>query len=196
MAAPSVVFWFRKGLRLKDNKALVRALEEGKKRNASVCYPIFVLDPHFGSAVGSNRWRFLMESLDDLNSSLMKLDSRLLVIRGSPEETIPSLLKKWNVQVLGFEVDSEPYALKRDANIEKVCTKAKVHCVSTSGHTLFDLETLKTAAKLKEGDWIKAYRSMTTLIDKMGPPEVPLDEPTVIPSLPEGKEFLDGLESE
>ena len=52
------VFWFRKGLRLHDNPALVAALE-----GCTTLYPVFCLDPWFvGSGkVGTNRMRFLLE---------------------------------------------------------------------------------------------------------------------------------------
>ena len=52
------VFWFRKGLRLHDNPALVAALE-----GCTTLYPVFCLDPWFVSSgkVGTNRMRFLLE---------------------------------------------------------------------------------------------------------------------------------------
>ena len=52
------VFWFRKGLRLHDNPALVAALE-----GCTTLYPVFYLDPWFVSSgkVGTNRMRFLLE---------------------------------------------------------------------------------------------------------------------------------------
>jgi hypothetical protein len=61
------VLWFRKGLRLHDNPALVRACE-----GAAAVQPIFVLDPWFlaPERVGANRLRFLLESLHDLDASL------------------------------------------------------------------------------------------------------------------------------
>jgi cryptochrome len=52
--------WFRKGLRLHDNPALVEACKGAKQ-----VYPVFVLDPHFahGEKVGVLRYRFLLQSL-------------------------------------------------------------------------------------------------------------------------------------
>ena len=53
------VFWFRKGLRLHDNPALVAALE-----GCTTLYPVFCLDPWFVSSgkVGTNRMRFLLQA--------------------------------------------------------------------------------------------------------------------------------------
>jgi cryptochrome len=69
------IHWFRKGLRLHDNPSLLAACE-----SASHFYPVFFLDPYFAKKdnyrVGINRWRFLLESLQDLDASLRKLNSR------------------------------------------------------------------------------------------------------------------------
>uniref|UniRef100_A0A671MTT2 Cryptochrome-2-like n=1 Tax=Sinocyclocheilus anshuiensis TaxID=1608454 RepID=A0A671MTT2_9TELE len=84
------VHWFRKGLRLHDNPALQEALN-----GADTVRCVYILDPWFaGSAnVGINRWRFLLESLEDLDTSLRKLNSRLFVVRGQPAEVFPRLFK-------------------------------------------------------------------------------------------------------
>ena len=67
------IFWFRKTLRLHDNPAFLRAVE-----GSTHVWPVFILDPWFvkNANVGNNRWRFLIESLQDLDRSLKKLNSR------------------------------------------------------------------------------------------------------------------------
>mmetsp|Transcript_18028 Transcript_18028/g.45096 ORF Transcript_18028/g.45096 Transcript_18028/m.45096 type:complete len:620 (+) Transcript_18028:220-2079(+) len=155
----TVGVWFRKCLRLHDNAALVDACKSG---DHVVCF--FVLDPWFDhSKVGVNRFRFLLESLHDLDSQLKKShNSRLLVIRGKPSEVIGRMVGgssspstnpntkaiNFKIDKLCFEFDSEPYAVKRDEEIEKLCLKAKVDCAKFSGHTLLDLAAVK--GKLKK----------------------------------------------
>lgn len=80
-AGASTVWWLRKGLRLHDNPALLAALE-----GASSLQPLFILDPHFTKpqVVGAARLRFLLESLHDLDASLRKRNSRLIVLHGAP----------------------------------------------------------------------------------------------------------------
>lgn len=48
------LFWFRKGLRLHDNPALIAAIE-----NAATYRCVYILDPWFAGAsqVGINKWR-------------------------------------------------------------------------------------------------------------------------------------------
>ena len=113
------VVWFRKGLRLHDNPALLEALDGGSR-----VMPVFVLDPHFlkPQHVGTNRMNFLLQSLADLDASLRARSSRLIVLHGAtvleavcaatgthappagkPEEVLPQVLRAWDVKRLCFE---------------------------------------------------------------------------------------------
>ena len=94
------LMWFRKGLRIHDNPALQLA-----SQGASHLYPVFVIDPHYmkpdpnafspgSSRAGLNRIKFLLESLVDLDLSLKKLGSRLLVLKGDPGEVLIRCLKE------------------------------------------------------------------------------------------------------
>jgi len=133
------VFWFRKGLRLHDNPALVAALE-----GCTTLYPVFCLDPWFVSSgkVGTNRMRFLLESLRDLDTSLRELDSRLIVLQGNPKEELPRIFGEWDVQRLAYETDIEPYAKSRDGEINQLAATAGVELVTRVGHTLCDPDAL------------------------------------------------------
>jgi len=109
--------WFRKGLRLHDNPALVEA---AKSTEALFC--VFVIDPHFAkeSYTGPLRYEFLLQSLRDLDKQLTeKYNTRLFVARGKPETELVRLWKKWNIDHLTFESDIEPYARPRDAKVPR-----------------------------------------------------------------------------
>lgn len=138
-SAKPTVFWFRKALRLHDNPALQAAIE-----GASTLYPIFCLDPWFVSSgrVGANRLHFLLQSLTDLDSSLRALDSQLIVLRGSPEEEIPRAIRHWSIERLCYEIDTEPYAVKRDAKVDELAGSEGAEVVRRWGHTLCNLDEL------------------------------------------------------
>lgn len=75
----TIVHWFRKGLRLHDNpnlQAAIDRLADGK----SCLRPIFFLDPEILKwlRVGPNRWRFLQQSLVNLDANLRKINSRFV----------------------------------------------------------------------------------------------------------------------
>lgn len=159
------IHWFRKGLRLHDNPSLVKALEKCQK-----VYPIFVWDPFFAknNFAGPNRWRFLVESLKDLDDNLRKLSSRLFVFRGNPKTVLPEIFKEWNINLISFEEDTEPYAKIRDSFILEHCQKNKIEVVSFPSHTLYDMKSLFEANGNKV---CTTYSSFTNLLDRVGLPE-------------------------
>ncbi|KAL5976980.1 (6-4)DNA photolyase [Asimina triloba] len=140
----NAIIWFRKGLRIHDNPALDYA-----RRASAHLYPVFVLDPHFlepdsaafspGSPrAGVNRIQFLLESLADLDSSLNRLGSRLLVFKGNQADVMIRLLKEWNIGKLCFEFDTDPYSLVRDKQVKDYASASGIEVFSPVSHTLFN----------------------------------------------------------
>lgn len=142
------VHWFRKGLRLKDNPALLAAVEEQDGKFFEL-RPIFVLDPWFVSngKVGENRWRFLVQSLQDLDRQLKALGTRLFVMKGSPPDVFRSIFQKWNVEKITFESDTEPYSVTRDDLVTKIAHEFGIHVVTKLSHTLYDPNQVLKANK-------------------------------------------------
>lgn len=184
------VLWFRKGLRLHDNPALVRACED-----ASAVQPIFVLDPWFLSPerVGANRLRFLLESLKDLDDNLRSRGSSLLVLHGDPTRVVPAALEKWNCTRLCYETDTEPYALKRDAAVADAARALGAEVHAPVSHTLYDVERL--LAKCPGGQPPTAYASFLKITAALGPPPPPApDAPETFPALAgDAAELVDAL---
>ena len=175
MSNSSVIHWFRKGLRLHDNPALLAAL---KPHDGEVLMlrPVFILDPWFvkNANVGENRWRFLQQTLEDLDESLKKLGSRLFVLKGNPEEVLEKYIKKWNVKKITWELDTEPYSKARDAKIQKLADAQDVLVETFTSHTLYNPDQI--VAKNK-GDVPLTYQKLTSLVSSIGPPPKPEDAP-------------------
>lgn len=131
----SSLHWFRKGLRLHDNPALAKAIEHVRMQRgqSSQLYFLFVLDPWFASpgVVGPSRCRFLLESLQDLDTSLHGVGSLLHVAKGDPIKVIPRLAKEWSVGNVTWEVDTDPYARDRDEKMRRCLSSLGVN-VDTS----------------------------------------------------------------
>jgi cryptochrome len=104
------------GLRMHDSPALEDAAD-----GACALFPVFCLDPWFikSGNVGPHRISFLLESLADLDASLRKAGSRLVVLEGKPTEVLPAVVKAWGAGKVCWEKDTEPYALERDAAVKK-----------------------------------------------------------------------------
>uniref|UniRef100_A0A182Q6J1 Photolyase/cryptochrome alpha/beta domain-containing protein n=1 Tax=Anopheles farauti TaxID=69004 RepID=A0A182Q6J1_9DIPT len=148
----TIVHWFRKGLRIHDNPALSIAVDKVRENPAKYCLrPVFLLDPGIRKwlRVGPNRWRFLQQTLTDLDKNLRTINSRLYVVRGNPIEIFPKLFNEWNVTLLTFEHDIEPYAVQRDRQIETQAKENHVKVHIEKSHTIFDPEVIlkKNAGK-------------------------------------------------
>lgn len=128
--------WFRKGLRLHDNQALRESIQGSKTFRA-----IFFLDKSTvkSASVSVNRWRFLLECLQDLDKSLRNLGSRLFIVQGQPIHVLPKLIQQWNITKLTFEYDSEPFPRSRDIAVTRRAQKAGVKVIIKTSHTLYDI---------------------------------------------------------
>ncbi|KAG1937016.1 cryptochrome-1 [Pimephales promelas] len=162
----NTIHWFRKGLRLHDNPSLLDSV-----RGADTLRCVYILDPWFAgsSNVGINRWRFLLQCLEDLDASLRKLNSRLFVIRGQPTDVFPRLFKEWKISRLSYEYDSEPFGKDRDAAIKKLASEAGVEVFVRISHTLYDLDKI---IELNGGQSPLTYKQFQTLISRMDPVEI------------------------
>ena len=182
----AAVHWFRKGLRLHDNPALLAAARHAAASGGAL-YPVFVLDPWFlqPSRVGANRVQFLLQCLGDLHAGLQRHNSRLLVLRGKPEVELLAFMQQHEVSLLTFEQDDEPYARRRDGairrevEVEPLRVRVEQHC----SHTLWDPAQLLAQNK---GEPPKSYTTMQKMCAAAGPPRKPLPPPAVgeLPALP------------
>lgn len=162
------IYWFRKCLRLHDNPVLQKAVLECK-----LIYPIFILDPWFkkNGNVGSNRWRFLWESLKDLDCSLRELNSKLIFLESSPTEIFDTKTTEWEITDVYYEGDTEPYSKSRDGEINEILDKKGIKHHVIFSHTLYDPYQL---LELSNNKVVTTYTSFLTLINKAGPPRAPL----------------------
>ena len=185
-AGRKAVVWFRKGLRLHDNPALLAALAAAPGR----VQPVFLVDdaaalPH-GGRMAPHRARFLVETLADLDASLRARGSQLYCLRGaSPAEALGRACRAWGVTDLYYEFDSEPHALRRDA---AVCRAAReelgVEPHAFQSHTLYDLDSLMARSQ----DQVPTtYTAFLKLVAKAGPPpQARMDVPAALPPPFEG----------
>ncbi|KAJ7951859.1 (6-4)DNA photolyase [Quillaja saponaria] len=179
------LMWFRKGLRIHDNPAL-----EFASKGSNYLFPVFVIDPHYmesdpnafspgSTRSGLNRIRFLLESLVDIDLSLKKLGSRLLVLKGEPSQVLIRCLKEWDVKRLCFEYDTEPYYQDLDAKVKNYASAAGIEVFSPVSHTLFSPSDI---IQKNGGKSPLSYQSFMKIAGQPSWASSPLS--TVITSLP------------
>ena len=111
------IFWFRRDLRLKDNRGLHRALSSGYK-----VLPIFIFDKYILSKLEPDdaRVTFVSDTINALHEKLRKAGSGLITFHGTPVEVFRKLDQKYKIATVFANGDYEPYAAKRDNEISEL----------------------------------------------------------------------------
>lgn len=114
------IFWFRRDLRLEDNRGLYEALN-----GDFPVLPVFIFDSNIIDELEENdpRITFIYDSLSAMSSSLKKHPSSIYCKKGKPFDVWKSLLNEFEVQAVYANEDYEPYAIQRDADIEQFLSK-------------------------------------------------------------------------
>ncbi|MEZ0007287.1 deoxyribodipyrimidine photo-lyase [Flavobacterium sp. 28YEA47A] len=108
------IFWFRRDLRLEDNKALFEALSD------ATTLPVFIFDKNILSELPKDdaRVTFISELLENIQANLKQNHKSLAVFHDDPLEVFKKLiLENAEITALYANHDYEPYARKRDAEI-------------------------------------------------------------------------------
>ena len=164
--------WFRKGLRLSDNPALLAAIH-----NASRCFPLYVLDGDSYQLLRctANRANFLLECLSDLDYRLQTVGSQLYVTKGDPTTELPKLWKEWGITHLYYEADEtgEPYACQRDTTIQNLAKAQNVTVETFYQETLHPLKNYVDKAGKKPPGTMGVFTTLLATMPPIQPPKPP-----------------------
>lgn len=111
------IFWFRRDLRLHDNKGLFEAL-----KSDTPVLPIFIFDTDILDKLPKDdaRVTFIHKTLNTLNEKLKQFGSGLAVYHGKPLEVYKELMSSYTVKAVYTNHDYEPYAKERDQQIGEI----------------------------------------------------------------------------
>ncbi len=106
-----VIHWFRRDLRLEDNRALSQAHLEGD------VIGLFIFDPHILDELEDRddaRVTFIHDALTRLENDIRKEGGSLIVRHGDPATIWNQLTDSLDIRSVYTNEDYEPYAMKRD----------------------------------------------------------------------------------
>ncbi len=130
-----VVFWFRRDLRLHDNKGFFEAL------NSDVAVlPIFIFDKNILDELPKDdpRVGLIHDLLSEMQAGLKKHKKSLAVFYGDPVSVFEELLKKHHISSVYTNHDYEPYARKRDVAVYQVFKKHEVAFLTYKDQVIFE----------------------------------------------------------
>jgi deoxyribodipyrimidine photo-lyase len=123
-------------LRLHDNAALYHAL-----KSYNPVLPVFIFDRNILDKLDDNfdrRVTFIHSTLLDMQAELTGLQSSLEVHYGFPDEIFEALLGKYRIDKVFTNHDYEPYALEREAAIEKLLNKNGATLHTSKDQVIFE----------------------------------------------------------
>lgn len=130
------LFWFRRDLRLDDNRALFEALQSGFK-----VLPVFIFDTLILEKLQNKedaRVQFIHDQISQLNERLKAFQSGIRVFHSSPETALQQLIEEYDVKGVYLNKDYEPYAIKRDTQIEALCAKNRIEFNAFKDQVIFE----------------------------------------------------------
>ncbi len=133
-----IVFWFRRDLRLFDNRGLFEALSSGFP-----VLPIFIFDPEILNKLDSRddaRVTFIHHELEHLKCELEKYGSSLKVFIDEPLQVFRTLMAEYDLSEVYANRDYEPYGRQRDRQVELLLNSYGVGFVLFKDHLIFEGE--------------------------------------------------------
>ena len=129
------IFWFRRDLRLHDNKALFHALQSEDK-----ILPIFIFDIDILEKIPKDdaRISFIYSELKAMNKHLEAHETEIKMFYGNPKEVFKSLMKNYTIVKVFTNHDYEPYAIKRDLEIKEVVSTSKIDFQTYKDQVIFE----------------------------------------------------------
>ena len=129
------VVWFKRDLRLQDHAPLAAAIADGRPLLLLYCIePALLEDPHYRT----RHWRFIWQSLQDMQTALSRYGCRILVTRGDPQTVLSAIHREFGLHTLySHEETGLAVTYERDRAIGDWCARAKVtwHEFASNGVT-------------------------------------------------------------
>lgn len=127
--------WFRRDLRLEDNTAL----EEACHQSIPVL-PLFIFDSLILNELPPDdaRVSFIYNTLFSIDQQLKKQSSGLLIENGEPIKVWEKLIKTYDIDTVFVNRDYEPYARKRDENIQELLQGHGIKFCSLKDQVIFE----------------------------------------------------------
>ncbi|GAB4200377.1 MAG: deoxyribodipyrimidine photo-lyase [Wenzhouxiangellaceae bacterium] len=186
MKATAIV-WFRQDLRLRDNPALDYA-----RNHYDHVIPLYIWDEKGEqpwAPGGASRW-WLHHSLQALDDSLQRRDSRLLIRSGDSEDVLRDLIDQTKASAVLWNRRYEPHIIGRDKQLKQSLKDNDIEVKSFNGSLWWEPWELETTA----GDPYKVFTPLwKRMLKEWRLPEI-LPRPRSL-SLPRGCPKGDKLDS-
>jgi deoxyribodipyrimidine photo-lyase len=168
-----VIMWFRRDLRLSDNRALTAAIATG--RPVIALYVLDDVSPGIHAMGGAQRW-WLEGSIRALTTDLARINIELILRKGRAEELLGSLIGEAGAHAIFFSKNYAPWAKTLESRVSQMAQKLEIGCHRFTGQLLFKPIDIKTAM----GQPYKVYTPFSRSCFAAPAPPAPLHKPKQI----------------
>jgi deoxyribodipyrimidine photo-lyase len=161
------ILWLRRDLRLSDNTALQHALNSGLP-----VLSLFIFDDNILKELPEDdaRVSFIFHSLEHIHRQLQQTGSSLLCKKGDPLMVWKELVSEYDIAQVFTNKDYEPYARKRDSEVEALLNKNGILFHSSKDQVIFEeaeivKENLKpyTVFTPYKNKWMQAFENLSPI---------------------------------
>jgi deoxyribodipyrimidine photo-lyase len=134
------IFWFRRDLRLEDNAGLYHAL-----KGEYPVLPVFIFDTNILEELEDKndaRVAFIHHTLIDIQEGLQQWGSSIQVYHDTPLKVFQQIIEEYDVAEVYTNRDYEPYATKRDQEIEVLLKTKNISFNSFKDQVIFDQDEI------------------------------------------------------
>ena len=118
------VVWLKRDLRISDNEVLMDALKSGKTLLYYVFETFLIDDPHYDE----RHWRFVWQSIQDINGQLKVFNTRVYVYFGDAVNGLNEINTFFNIlSLFSHEEIGLLCTYERDKQVDKWCRSKEVH---------------------------------------------------------------------
>lgn len=130
------IFWFRRDFRLDDNVGLFHAL-----KSDNPVLPIFIYDTDIIDKLPKDdaRLTFIHQSLQNINKNLKEnYKSSIAFYYGKPIDIFKQIIEDFEIEKVFTNKDYEPYAIKRDNNINDLLKDNNIEFKAYKDQVIFE----------------------------------------------------------
>ncbi|HTL09398.1 MAG TPA: deoxyribodipyrimidine photo-lyase [Chitinophagaceae bacterium] len=134
------ICWFRRDLRTEDNAALYHALKSDKP-----VLPLFIFDKNILDDLSNKadrRVEFIHAAILEMQEVFTKAGGSLQVYYDQPLQVFKKLLAKYSIEKVFTNTDYEPYAIERDAAVQKLLTEHNASLHSYKDQVIFEKDEI------------------------------------------------------
>ncbi|RUM25142.1 deoxyribodipyrimidine photo-lyase [Rhizobium vallis] len=170
-ATKPVILWFRKDLRLDDNKALAAAHLSGRP-----IIPLYINEPEAAGTgpLGAAQAWWLHHSLEALDRSLHERQGRLVLASGEPLEVLRAIIGNSGAEAVFWNRRYDPAGISIDIRIKHELEKQAIEAQSFGGQLLHEPSRLVTGG----GTPYRVYTPFWRALENASEPEPPLEAPS------------------